>query len=96
MAEALLGTRAVIAQASPELSAVIDATFVEECKAVRELLERALTYGDRRAIRHLARFSERTGCGADGREDCFSYIRNDDLLERALFVAQSRPAPYWR
>ncbi len=96
MAEDLLGTRAVIAQASPELSVVIDAIFVEECKDVRELLERTLTYGDRRAVRHLARFTERKGCGADGREDCFSCIREDDLLDRALLAAKNQTAPHWR
>ncbi len=96
MAEDLLGTRAVIAQASPELSVVIDAIFVEDCKDVRDLLERTLIYGDRRAVRHLTRFTAPNGCGADGREDCFSCIREDDLLDRALLAAKNRHAPEWR
>ena len=96
MAEDLLRTRAVIAQASPELSVAIEAPSVHECKAVRDLLERALTYSDRRAVPHLARFEHKSGCGTDRLKDCFSCLRDDDLLERALESAKSRRAPEWK
>lgn len=96
MAEELLGTQAVRAQASPELTIVIDSLAVKDCGAVQALLERTLTDGDSRAVRHLVQFAERSGCGVGGQEDCYSCLRASDLLTRALRSAQDRRAPHWQ
>ncbi len=95
MAEQLLATQVVRAQASPELTVVIDALSIQECAAAKELLEKTLSDGDSRAVRHLVRFAEREGCGPDGREDCYPCLRQGDLLKRALRAAQDRRAPHW-
>jgi len=80
--------------ASPALRVVIDAEKTNECPGVRDLAERALQDADARAVRHMAKFAERRGCGVLDQEDCYPCLRSDRLLVDALRAAQDRPAPY--
>ena len=92
-ARSLLLTQPVYKYASPALTVVIDAESLSECKDVRQLVDRARDDGDARAVRHMAKFAETTGCGVHGNEDCYPCLRQDRALVDALRAAQDRPAP---
>lgn len=93
-ARALLLTPRVYKYASPALTVVIDAETTTECDLARQLLERAYDDADNRAVPHLVKYAKTTGCGADGRDDCYSCLRDDRLLGDALRAAQGRRSPF--
>lgn len=90
----LLLSSGVRKSASPALAVILEAESVRECEEVRSLLERTLLVGDSRAIRHMAKFAERTGCGELARKDCYPCLRQDRQLVDALRAAQERRAPF--
>jgi len=90
---ALLLTHRTYKYASPALTVVIDAETLTECEDIRSLVERTRDEGDNRAVSHLAKFAKRTGCGADGKSDCYPCLREDDAFRDALRAAQGRMPP---
>lgn len=89
----LLLAREVGERASPALEVVIDAEKLTVCSEVRSLVDRALEHADSRAVRHMAKFAERQGCGEYEQDDCYPCLRSDRALVDALRAAQDRPPP---
>jgi hypothetical protein len=81
-------------RASAALRVVIDAAKLTECADIRALVGRALDDADARAVRHMAKFAERQGCGQYEQDDCYPCLRSGRELVEALRKAQDRPAPY--
>ena len=94
LANMLLGTLEVSERASPALSVILEAGKTESCEDARALLEEAQTNADRRAVRHLAKFASRVGCGVNGTKDCYPCLRSDRLIVSSLRDAQGRREPY--
>ena len=92
-ASSLLMTAPVRARASDALQVLLDAWDTSSCQEARSLLGRAYESGDRRSIRHLAKFASTHGCGDEGSEDCYPCLRDDRLLVNSLRAAQQRPGP---
>ena len=63
------------------------------CARVRELLEKAKMYGDTRSVRPMLGMRKRTGCGPARNHDCYSCLRQDELLAEAIRNAAQRKAP---
>jgi hypothetical protein len=85
----------VRAKAGQALSLVLglrDATTCEERKAI---LEKSVTVGDRRLVRHIVPLTKKTGCGAKKSEDCHPCLRDDNqkVIREALTRTQARKAP---
>lgn len=93
-ARSLLLTDQIYKYASPALTVVIDAETLTACQDVRGLIERAESDGDYRAVPHLAKFTETSGCGASKREDCYPCLRQDARLEDTLRELQRRHPPF--
>jgi serine/threonine protein kinase len=80
-------------RAFPATRIAIDLEFAKGCDKIHKLLPRALKYGDQRSVERLSEFSETTGCGPGGKEDCYPCLRQDDLLAEALAKAEKRAVP---
>lgn len=90
-----LNTSEVRAKASPALTAVLslrDATTCEERKAI---LEKSLTVGDKRLVRHIVPLTKKTGCGDKKNDDCNPCLRdeNQKIIRDALTKTQVRKVP---
>jgi hypothetical protein len=62
------------------------------CKEKHDLLDRAATTGDRRALDYLRILGVKGGCGRRGRDDCFPCLRNDEKLTGAIAAIERRLA----
>jgi len=89
----LLASKDVRAAASTSLAVVLDLRDAEACEDIWRILPRAIENADRRALPDLERLRARRGCGPHQRDDCFRCLRGNDVLEKAIRAARSRPAP---
>ncbi|MFO0567962.1 MAG: hypothetical protein U0263_20045 [Polyangiaceae bacterium] len=89
----LLATEELRARASLPLALALSLAAIRDCEAARTLVGAAIDSGDRRSLRGLARLAQRTGCGQDGRADCFPCLRSGKDLSRALRAVATRRAP---
>jgi len=80
-------------RAYPATRIAIDLEFAKGCEKVYALLPRVLEHGDRRSVERLTEFTQTTGCGERGRDDCYPCLRQDDLLNEALAKASTRAVP---
>lgn len=90
---ALLLTDHSYKYASPALTVIIDAETLTQCEDIRQLIDRAREDGDRRAVRHLAKFTKTTGCGPNETDDCYPCLRQDRALTDALRACRGRMPP---
>ena len=88
--QALLGRREVRAQASPAAAIALDLRAADKCNRLRALLPRATAEGDARAQQQLQPLLQTRNCGAYGLLDCWSCLRQDDALQRALAAIEAR------
>jgi DNA-binding response OmpR family regulator len=93
LAEALVYTAEVRAQASPALSVVLDLRQETDCAKMQAVLERAAEHGDRRSLRPSAKLTLRGGCGEDKTQDCFPCLRKGEELRKTINAVKGRPAP---
>lgn len=93
LAQALSYSKEVRSHASKELELVLQLRRVDDCSKAVELLEQAEEYGDRRTLTAMQRFNRRHGCGANERADCWSCMRNSQVLRDASAAARKRVAP---
>jgi hypothetical protein len=89
----LLASKDVRAAASTSLAVVLDLRDAEACDDIWRILPRAIENADRRALPELERLRARRGCGPHRMDDCFRCLRGNDVLEKAIRAARSRPAP---
>jgi hypothetical protein len=93
LAEELLFSHDVRKRASPALAVVLDLRDTKDCAKVRGILTSATEHADRRSLVGLGRLKRRTGCGADGSEDCYACLRDGQEIEDAIKAAASREPP---
>jgi hypothetical protein len=93
IARALINTPEVRRKASDALAIALDLQIAETCESRRSLLKRALEVGDRRSVPLLSNLKRRTGCGSDGKRDCYACLRGRGQLDAAIRAAKRRPAP---
>jgi serine/threonine protein kinase len=83
----------VRSRASPALSIALALQAARGCSAHKRLLARAAEHADARSEPYLRRLQARRGCGFLGLGDCYSCVRGDPNLGRALKRAADHPAP---
>ena len=88
-----LDSDSVREHASPAARVALELRDVKGCTAASEILMRAADVGDVRSLRPLERFQSKTGCGFLSLDDCYSCLRDDSALERAVAKVSERPAP---
>jgi len=88
-----LDSDSVRAAASPAALVALEIRDVKGCAAARDILARVSEVGDARSQRALERWERETGCGFLSLDDCYSCLRDDGALERALAKVSERPAP---
>ena len=95
LAEALVYAKDVRSKATPalEVALALRASKPEACEERKELLTKAIEYGDRRALHLIGRLLRRYGCGANSASDCNSCLRDSDLVTDAMKAVRKRPAP---
>ena len=82
------------AQATQALLLAMDLDRAHVCAEYRELLPRAVLYGDQRSVPKLKALRLTHGCGTNARSDCFPCLRSEDVpLADAIDKASSRPSP---
>jgi eukaryotic-like serine/threonine-protein kinase len=85
---------ALRAQATPALLVAMDLDRAHVCAEYRDLIPRALLYGDQRSVPKLKALRPTHGCGAGARADCFPCLRAEDVpLADAIDQASTRPSP---
>lgn len=80
-------------RASPALAVALDLKRARTCGDHAELLERAKSVGDGRALESLQGLRKTTGCGAEKKRDCYPCLRKDRQLDVAIETIQKRIAP---
>ena len=66
------------------------------CQKAREALDRVASVGDRRCAPLLAELAATTGCGSDGKGDCYPCLRATAALSEAGQAVERRePATPW-
>lgn len=100
VAEELLYSSDVRAKASKALSAVLDLREITEgeitgaeCEKVLPIVKRIEEHGDRRALVPMGKLFVKRGCGDNKLKDCWSCLRDPDVLKPAVAKARSRAAP---
>ncbi len=92
LAGALLRTLEVRQHLSRALEVTLELEEVSDCSRAAELVAMAIEHGDRRALAPVTRLTETSGCGVDGRRDCFPCLRgHGQLLEALEAIAERRP-----
>jgi serine/threonine protein kinase len=82
------------AQATSALLVAMDLDRANVCAEYREVIPRALLYGDTRSVQKLKQVRVTHGCGSNARADCYPCLRGEDVrLQDALDKASARPAP---
>jgi eukaryotic-like serine/threonine-protein kinase len=85
---------AIRAQATSALLVAMDLDRAHVCAEYRELIPRALLYGDTRSVPKLKALRPTHGCGAGARADCFPCLRGEEVpLADAIEQASLRPSP---
>jgi hypothetical protein len=92
-AEALALSKEVRGRASPALAVALDLRTAQSCEQTKQVVSRAITHGDRRAIPLLVKLQRKSGCGDKKRNDCYPCLRDGDELKDAIKEARKRPAP---
>jgi serine/threonine protein kinase len=81
-------------QATQALLLAMDIDRAHVCAEYRELIPRAVLYGDQRSVPKLKALRLTHGCGTNARADCFPCLRSGDVpLADAIEKASSRPSP---
>lgn len=81
-------------QATQALLVAMDIDRAHVCAEYRELIPRAVLYGDQRSVPKLKALRLTHGCGTNARADCFPCLRSEDVpLADAIEKASSRPSP---
>ena len=94
LARTLLYSHEVRATASPALAAALDLRGATSCEAFQAALPRVRSDGDRRSLSPLAKLSNRRGCGASKKQDCYECLRaHPKELGAVAKAAQARRAP---
>ncbi|HEV8550996.1 MAG TPA: hypothetical protein VGQ57_18240 [Polyangiaceae bacterium] len=93
LAQALTLSRDVRPKASPALAVALDLREAETCEANAKILPRAVEVGDKRALAPLSRLLRRTGCGPAKRDDCYTCLREGELLKQAFTAVKLRREP---
>lgn len=93
VADELLYSKEVRANASFALGALLDLRKAEKCEDALKAVEKVKQHGDRRAFNPLMRMHQKRGCGEKNLEDCWPCLREGDLLKDATLEAQKRSAP---
>jgi hypothetical protein len=81
---------AVRAKAPPSIVLVMDLNGAETCEDKKDVLTKSGDKADSRAIETLKALKKTTGCGRGKRHDCWTCLRKDDALERAIAAAEGR------
>lgn len=93
LARSLVHSKAVERRASPALAVALALRKEVSCKAMKRTVKRAIKVGDRRSLMPLAKLMKKRGCGAHKAHDCWSCLRHDDTLKRAVIAARGRRPP---
>jgi hypothetical protein len=91
LAEQLLYSKDVRTRASEALSVALDLRVEENCEDMKKVLERAIQHGDRRSLGPIVRLNNKRGCGEKKLDDCWSCLRDSDLVKNAQKEASKRP-----
>ncbi len=86
----LLGRPEVRTLASPAAAIALELRAADQCGKKRALLQRAATQGDERSLQQLQALLQTHNCGAYGLADCWSCLRQDDALQRAIAAIEAR------
>jgi serine/threonine-protein kinase len=89
-AAASLSKPSVRAKAPPSIVLVRDLADATTCEEKRDILSRSGEKADARAIEALKALKKTTGCGRGRRHDCYTCLRKDDALDRAIAAAEGR------
>ncbi len=92
-ARKLLDEPAVQAKASPSLKVYLDLKAARGCGAKKRVLPDAAAHADERSVRSLMNLTSTRGCGFLGLGDCWSCLRGDADLKKAIEHARATPAP---
>lgn len=92
-AKELLESRDVRQSMSPALRIAMALREAETCEEIRKLLPEVEAKGDERSLRPLKDLAQTSGCGDDGKADCYPCLREDSKLQDALAQARMRNAP---
>jgi serine/threonine-protein kinase len=76
--------------ASPAALVLLDLKAATTCAAKHDVIERAATDGDARALVALKPLVRRGGCGIFGSRDCWGCLRADSTVENAMAAIESR------
>ena len=93
LAEQLLYTDPVRKKASPALDVALELRRAKTCEEFQSILPRATENADRRSLSLLGKLASRRGCGARRAADCYTCLRGDKALNRAISGARKRPGP---
>lgn len=98
LAQDLLASKEVREKASPALGVTLDLERAKECDEFKNLLPKVSEQGDRRSLPALIKLAKKTGCGDDGKDDCYACIRDLDKDKKAIdlgdaITAAKRRAP---
>jgi serine/threonine-protein kinase len=92
-AKKLLDEASVRAKASRAAALALSVRETKGCSDISRLLLRVAAEGDERCLKPLQRFKARSGCGILQLADCYSCLRKDDALDKAIAEVGKRPAP---
>jgi hypothetical protein len=90
-----LNSTEVRAKASPALGLVLGLRDATTCEERKTILEKSVTVGDKRLVRHIVPLTKKTGCGEKKADDCHPCLRdeNQKVIRDALGKTQLRKAP---
>ena len=80
----------VLAKATPELRVALELRTAKRCEAKRQLLPRAQSQGDGRALSQLRSLTQTRGCGFLGLKDCWACLRKGPALAQAIASLEAR------
>ncbi len=92
-ARALLDDPKVKTSSSEALSLALRLRVSEGCAQLKALLPDLERVGDDRSLFPLREAAKTTGCGADGKDDCYACLRSDDALDKTITQVQMRHGP---
>jgi hypothetical protein len=93
LAKAMLERDEVKSHLSKALGVALELRRATRCEEAKRLLPLAIESADERSVRPLTSFSSGSGCGFLGLGDCWSCLRRNDDVSKALTAAKSRKAP---
>jgi len=93
LAEDLVYSKDVRGKASPALAVALDLKRATSCEQRKEILPRAIQYGDQRSLTQLALLRNKFGCGPKKNEDCHACLRDGTALAEAIQSISRRAPP---